>query len=40
VLPGFITTEGFPQAELNDNPLTRRLVSTPETARGRSSTPA
>jgi len=30
VLPGFITTEGFPQAELNDNPLTRRLVSTPE----------
>ena len=21
VLPGFITTEGFPQAELNDNPL-------------------
>jgi uncharacterized protein len=31
VLPGFITTEGFPQRELNDNPLTRRLVSTPET---------
>jgi uncharacterized protein len=30
VLPGFITTEGFPQQELNDNPLTRRLVSTPE----------
>ena len=30
VLPGFITTEGFPQSELNDNPLTRRLVSTPE----------
>ena len=30
VLPGFITTEGFPQAALNDNPLTRRLVSTPE----------
>ena len=30
MLPGFITTEGFPQAELNDNPLTRRLVSTPE----------
>ena len=30
VLPGFITTEGFPQAELNENPLTRRLVSTPE----------
>ena len=32
VLPGFITTEGFPQRELNDNPLTRRLVSTPERA--------
>src|SRR3954470_10308206 len=30
VLPGFITTEGFPQSELTDNPLTRRLVSTPE----------
>jgi len=30
VLPGFITTEGFPQRGLNDNPLTRRLVSTPE----------
>jgi uncharacterized protein len=30
VLPGFITTEGFPQRELNDNPVTRRLVSTPE----------
>jgi short-subunit dehydrogenase len=30
VLPGFISTEGFPQAELMDNPLTRRLVSTPE----------
>ena len=30
MLPGFITTEGFPQSELNDNPLTRRLVSTPE----------
>ncbi len=30
VLPGFITTEGFPQAELNGSPLTRRLVSTPE----------
>ena len=29
-LPGFITTEGFPQSELNDNPFTRRLVSTPE----------
>jgi uncharacterized protein len=32
VLPGFITTEGFPQAELNAKPLTRRLVSTPEKA--------
>jgi len=32
VLPGFITTEGFPQAELNARPLTRRLVSTPERA--------
>jgi uncharacterized protein len=32
VLPGFITTEGFPQAELNAKPLTRRLVSTPERA--------
>jgi uncharacterized protein len=30
VLPGFITTEGFPQSELNDNRFTRRLVSTPE----------
>jgi short-subunit dehydrogenase len=30
VLPGFITTEGFPQRELNENPMTRRLVSTPE----------
>jgi short-subunit dehydrogenase len=32
VLPGFITTEGFPQTELTANPLTRRLVSTPERA--------
>ena len=32
VLPGFITTEGFPQAELNAKALTRRLVSTPERA--------
>jgi short-subunit dehydrogenase len=32
VLPGFITTEGFPQAELNARPLTRRLVSTPDHA--------
>ena len=30
VLPGFITTEGFPQAELTAKPLTRRMVSTPE----------
>jgi short-subunit dehydrogenase len=30
VLPGFISTEGFPQAELTGSPLTRRLVSTPE----------
>jgi uncharacterized protein len=32
VLPGFITTEGFPQAELNAKPWTRWLVSTPEKA--------
>ena len=32
VLPGFIATEGFPQAELVARPLTRRLVSTPERA--------
>jgi len=32
VLPGFISTEGFPQAELMDKRLTRRLVSTPERA--------
>jgi uncharacterized protein len=32
VLPGFISTEGFPQAELTAKPLTRRLVSTPERA--------
>jgi uncharacterized protein len=30
VLPGFVTTEGFPQAELHARALTRRLVSTPE----------
>ena len=30
VLPGFIATEGFPQAELREKPLTRRMVSTPE----------
>jgi uncharacterized protein len=32
VLPGFIATEGFPQAELMAKPLTRRMVSTPEHA--------
>src|SRR5271163_2671264 len=32
VLPGFISTEGFPQSELTAKPLTRRLVSTPEKA--------
>jgi short-subunit dehydrogenase len=30
VLPGFISTEGFPQRELMENPLSRRIVSTPE----------
>lgn len=32
VLPGFIATEGFPQAELVARPLTRWTVSTPEKA--------
>jgi short-subunit dehydrogenase len=32
VLPGFIATEGFPQSELMERPLTRRIVSTPERA--------
>jgi short-subunit dehydrogenase len=32
VLPGFIATEGFPQSELTEKPLTRWLVSTPEHA--------
>jgi len=32
VLPGFISTEGFPQSELTARPATRWLVSTPETA--------
>ncbi len=32
VLPGFIATEGFPQAELMEKALTRRMVSTPERA--------
>ncbi|HWJ51228.1 MAG TPA: SDR family NAD(P)-dependent oxidoreductase [Solirubrobacteraceae bacterium] len=30
VLPGFISTEGFPQAELTSKPWTRWAVSTPE----------
>ena len=32
VLPGFISTEGFPQRELTERALTRWLVSTPERA--------
>ncbi|HEY2632102.1 MAG TPA: SDR family NAD(P)-dependent oxidoreductase [Solirubrobacteraceae bacterium] len=32
VLPGFISTEGFPQAELTGRALTRWIVSTPEKA--------
>jgi short-subunit dehydrogenase len=32
VLPGFIATEGFPQAELTAKPWTRWVVSTPERA--------
>jgi short-subunit dehydrogenase len=32
VLPGFISTEGFPQKELTDKPWTRWIVSTPERA--------
>ena len=32
VLPGYIATEGFPQAELIAKPWTRWLVSTPEKA--------
>jgi short-subunit dehydrogenase len=32
VLPGFIATEGFPQSELVERSLTRRMVSTPERA--------
>jgi short-subunit dehydrogenase len=31
VLPGFISTEGFPQSELTEKPWTRWAVSTPET---------
>jgi short-subunit dehydrogenase len=30
VLPGFVATEGFPQRELMDKALTRRIVSTPD----------
>ena len=30
VLPGFVATEGFPQKQLVDRALTRRLVSTPD----------
>jgi uncharacterized protein len=32
VLPGFISTEGFPQSELTDKPWTRWIVSTPDRA--------
>jgi short-subunit dehydrogenase len=32
VLPGFIATEGFPQSELTEKPLTRWIVSTPDRA--------
>jgi NAD(P)-dependent dehydrogenase (short-subunit alcohol dehydrogenase family) len=32
VLPGFISTEGFPQSELTEKPWTRWIVSTPEQA--------
>jgi short-subunit dehydrogenase len=32
VMPGFISTEGFPQAELAARPLTRWALSTPEKA--------
>jgi len=32
VLPGFIPTEGFPQAELAAKPWTRWILSTPENA--------
>lgn len=34
VLPGFVSTEGFPQRELMEKKLTRRLVSTPEKVAG------
>jgi short-subunit dehydrogenase len=32
ILPGFISTEGFPQSELTEKPWTRWIVSTPERA--------
>jgi short-subunit dehydrogenase len=32
VLPGFISTEGFPQSELTAKPWTRWIVSTPDKA--------
>jgi short-subunit dehydrogenase len=32
VLPGFISTEGFPQTELTEKAFTRWIVSTPERA--------
>ncbi len=32
VLPGFISTEGFPQSELTDRPWTRWIVSSPDRA--------
>ncbi|MEA2315671.1 MAG: uncharacterized protein QOI03_2363 [Solirubrobacteraceae bacterium] len=32
VLPGFISTEGFPQSELTESPRTRWIVSTPDRA--------
>ncbi len=32
VLPGFISTEGFPQSELTGKPWTRWIVSTPQAA--------
>jgi short-subunit dehydrogenase len=31
VLPGFVATEGFPATELRERPLTRWLVTSPET---------
>ena len=30
VLPGYVSTEGFPQAELRAHPVLRRIVSDPE----------